>query len=429
MIWTAFRMLTGDRGKFLGIVFGVTFAAMLIAQQMSMFCGLMQLTTSQIRDVDGADLWVMDRDVLSIDDYKPMRDTLLQRVRGARGVRWAVPFFRSVVNVKMTGSGSGIEESPDPEAGVVTYKHVVGAAVPRAKKEVPTISNALILLGVDDDSLVGGPGPGKLLIADNSLRGLLRKPDAIVLDKYSCDLLWREERKDLRQLEDYRRFIGRSFEINERRALVVGICQALKSFQSLPIAYTTLSRAKQYVPGGNKTIPFILVKAEDNVPLDEVSRNIAAKSHYLVKARTQDEFLWDTVWYNMTRTGIPINFGLTVLLGFVVGTAIAGQTFYQFTLENLKQFGALKAMGTSNRTILGMILMQGLTVGPIGYGLGVGLAAAFGRAMANNPKIAYFMPWQVLAITGIAVLAICVLSSILSIRRALVLEPAVVFRG
>jgi putative ABC transport system permease protein len=429
MIWTAFKMLTGDRGKFLGIVFGVTFAAMLIAQQMSMFCGIMQLTTSQIRDVEGADLWVMDRDVLSIDDFKPMNDTILQRIRGARGVRWAVPFFRSVVQAKMTSSGSGIGESPDPDAGLATYKRVVGAAVPRAMKELPTISNALVLLGVDDDSLVGAPGPAKILIADNSLRDLLRKPDAIVLDKYSCELLWREESKDLHRLEDYRRFVGRTFEINEHRAVVAGICQASKSFQTLPIAYTTFSRAKQFVPGGNKTIPFVLVKAEDNVPLGDVSRNIAAKSHYLVKARTQDDFLWDTVWYNMTRTGIPINFGLTVLLGFVVGTAIAGQTFYQFTLENLKQFGALKAMGTSNRTILGMILMQGMTVGPIGYGLGVGLAAAFGKAMANNPKIAYFMPWQVLAITGIAVLAICVLASILSIRRALVLEPAIVFRG
>ena len=88
--------------------------------------------------------------------------------------------------------------------------------------------------------------------------------------------------------------------------------------------------------------------------------------------------MWKTINYYLKYTGIPINFGITALLGFLVGTAIAGQTFYNFTLENLKQFGALKAMGATNGRIVGMILLQATVVGLLGYGIGVGLAALFG---------------------------------------------------
>ena len=82
-----------------------------------------------------------------------------------------------------------------------------------------------------------------------------------------------------------------------------------------------------------------------------------------------------TISYYLRRTGIPVNFGITVLLGFIIGGAIAGQTFYLFTLDNLKQFGALKAMGVSNSRIVGMVLIQGLVVGVIGYAIGMGLAS------------------------------------------------------
>jgi putative ABC transport system permease protein len=112
-----------------------------------------------------------------------------------------------------------------------------------------------------------------------------------------------------------------------------------------------------------------------------------------------------------------------------VGTAIAGQTFYLFTVENIRQFGALKAMGTSNRTILVMVLSQALHVGLIGYGVGVGLAATFGWWSGQTTRLSFFMPWQVLALTAAAVFLIVLVASVLSIRKVLVLDPAVVFRG
>jgi putative ABC transport system permease protein len=117
-----------------------------------------------------------------------------------------------------------------------------------------------------------------------------------------------------------------------------------------------------------------------------------------------------------------------VALGFIVGTAIAGQTFYNFTLDNLRHFGALKAMGASNGMLLRMILLQSVIVGVIGYGLGVGGAAWMGHGLRNT-ELAFKMPMWLLGFTGGSVLIICCLASMLSMRKVMRLEPAIVFKG
>ena len=118
----------------------------------------------------------------------------------------------------------------------------------------------------------------------------------------------------------------------------------------------------------------------------------------------------------------------SVALGFIVGTAIAGQTFYNFTLENLRHFGALKAMGTGNGTLLKMILLQSTLTGVIGYGLGVGAASLFGF-LTKDTELAFFLPWQLLGVSGVAIIAICIGASLVSIKKVIQLEPAIVFKG
>lgn len=145
---------------------------------------------------------------------------------------------------------------------------------------------------------------------------------------------------------------------------------------------------------------------------------------------TSMEFQWRSVWHYMQHTGIPVNFGITVLLGFIIGAAVAAQTFYIFVLENLRQFGALKAIGVTNLQILGMVLLQAAVVGAIGYGLGIGLATTFFETTSGVTALrGFLLPWQVMAGTAAAVVGIMVLSSIASIRRVFVLDPAMVFRG
>ena len=174
-------------------------------------------------------------------------------------------------------------------------------------------------------------------------------------------------------------------------------------------------------------VKLVLAQPAPGVDVGEVCRRIDERTG--LQALSRDQFLWKTIFYYLQKTGIPVNFGITVLLGFFVGTAIAGQTFYLFTVENIRQYGALKAMGASNWTILLMVLSQGLQVGVVGYGLGVGLAAVFGWVVRGASRLAFFMPWQVLAITAVAVFVIVLVASLLSIRRVLVVDPAIVFRG
>ncbi|MDD5755292.1 MAG: ABC transporter permease, partial [Methylococcales bacterium] len=120
--------------------------------------------------------------------------------------------------------------------------------------------------------------------------------------------------------------------------------------------------------------------------------------------------------------------GVSVLLGFIVGAAIAGQTFYNFTLDNIRQFGVLKAMGASNGTLLRMILLQALVAGSIGYGMGVGLTALFGFAMRHS-ILAFKFPWQLLVFSGTGVSLICMFAAFISIIKVMRLEPAIVFKS
>jgi putative ABC transport system permease protein len=270
----------------------------------------------------------------------------------------------------------------------------------------------MILLGLDDATLVGAPQE----IVAGQLSDL-RKPDAVLMDERGAEQLWPDD--------PYR--LGRVFEMNDRRAVLVGVCKASQTFQTFPVVYTRYSQAVQFIPPERKVLTFVLAQNDPGVSAEEVCQRIEKQTG--LQALTREQFTWATIDYYMVNTGIPVNFGITVLLGFLVGLAVAGQTFYLFTVENLRQFGTLKAIGVSNWRILLMILFQAMMVGVIGYGLGVGLAGLFGEISKGVSRLAFFMPWQVLAVTGVAIVLIVVLSSILSIQRVLRLEPAVVFKG
>src|SRR5262245_66227956 len=90
MTWIALRMLTGDRAKYFGLIFGVSFATLLMTQQVSIFMGIMTRTGNQIVDVRDAEIWVMDNKVRFIDEVPALPDTDMHRFRGVEGVDWAV---------------------------------------------------------------------------------------------------------------------------------------------------------------------------------------------------------------------------------------------------------------------------------------------------------------------------------------------------
>ncbi|HEY7923938.1 MAG TPA: ABC transporter permease [Vicinamibacteria bacterium] len=161
---------------------------------------------------------------------------------------------------------------------------------------------------------------------------------------------------------------------------------------------------------------------------EELTRRIQERTG--LRARTAEEFMWDCIRYYMKNTGIPINFGITIGVALVVGTVVAGQTFYLFTLENLRQFGALKAIGVTNGRLIGMILLQAATAASLGFALGTGMAATFFEITLHVLAFrGIVLMWQNVVFTGACILFVATVASVLSIRRVLVLEPATVFRG
>lgn len=143
---------------------------------------------------------------------------------------------------------------------------------------------------------------------------------------------------------------------------------------------------------------------------------------------TKEQFKAATLGYWMKNTGIPINFGISTMLGFLVGAAVAGQSFYNFVHENLSRYAVLKAMGARAGVLVRMVLVQAAVVGGIGYGIGVGLTALFG-SLVTDSVLAFYMPPALLLLSAAGITIIVALSSLLGIRQVLKLDPAVVFRS
>lgn len=220
--------------------------------------------------------------------------------------------------------------------------------------------------------------------------------------------------------------VGDTLELNDNRAVVVGIARTTRTFQSQPVVYTTYSRAMRFAPRERKLLSFVLAKVRDGVDPHVVIKRIAQQTG--LAAYTPQQFKGITIRYFMRNTGIPINFGMAVGLGFLVGVAIVGQTFYSFILDNMRYLGILKAMGASNGTLFAMIGLQTALVGSIGCGLGMGIASLT-SILAKNSELAFWMPWQIPVVTFLATVLITLLTIIFSLWKVLRLEPAIVFRG
>ena len=375
----ALKMLTGDRAKYLGLIFAIVFCTFLLENQTSIFAGVLRRTGSQILDVTEADIWVMDPKTEYFDQTKALKDTDVNRVRGVEGVQWAVRLFK----------GNAVARTEDGKFA------------------------ASLCFGLDDATLTGVPR--KMLLGSWER---LREPDAIVVDKAGYLLLFPGE-----PLE-----VDRTLELNDHKAVIVGISDASAPFLSAPIIHARYSQAINFVGRERTQLSFVLVKSAPGVNPQEVISRIQAQTG--LRARTTDEFRWDSILYYLKNTGIPVNFAITITIALIVGTVVAGQTFYLFTLENLKQFGALKAIGVTNWRLTRMVLLQAIAVGAVGFSMGTGMAALFFelqvRKIATRGLVLF---WQSVVLTGGCILLVIIIASLLSIRRVVVLEPAEVFRG
>lgn len=379
MRFIALRMLTAERSKYLGLVFAIAFCTFLLQNQSSIFAGIMRRTGNQIADVTEASVWVMDPKTEYFEQTKALKDTDLLRVRGVDGVAWAVRLFKG-----------------NPVAKTASGKYAVST-----------------MIGIDDDTLVGVPR--KMLLGSWED---LRKPDSVIIDRAGYQLLYPGERE----------FLGRTIELNDHRVTIVGISDASASFQSFPIMHARYSEAVQFQGRERKQLSYVLANPVRGLTPEQLCARIEKATG--LRARTSDQFRWDCIRYYLKNTGIPVNFGITIFIALVVGTVVAGQTFYLFTIDNLRQFGTLKAMGVANATLIGMILLQALTAGSIGFAIGTGMEVTFVEIFLQ--KIAtrgLILFWQSVAISAACIVFVIVIASLLSVQRVLKLEAATVFRA
>ena len=386
MTGLALKMLFGDTAKYLMLVAGLFLATFLIVQQASVFSGLMLWTTSTLKNVN-APIYVVEERVEQVNEVNPLRDTDVARVRSVSAVRWAMPLY------------SGIQRVRIDDGSLKTVQ----------------------LLGIDSASLVGAPA--KML--EGNLEDL-RLPNTVVIDELAATRLAKDPKHPIK--------IGDRFEINDIEARVVGICLASRSFTGGPYIWTTYERALQYTPASRKMLSAVLAAPVEGMTPDAAAKEIMRTTGlraYVNRGfgRNPDDFNTSTVWWYVRNTGIPISFGTTVIIGFIVGTAISCQTFYAFVLDNLKHLGALKAMGMSNLRLSFMLLLHSATVGSIGFGIGLLFTSFFARWAITNQQPPFYLSWQVPVVAFVVIQGICMVSALLGIIRLSLYEPAMVFRA
>ncbi|CAO4836356.1 MAG: hypothetical protein CNLJKLNK_00542 [Holosporales bacterium] len=383
MFFIALQMLIGDKVKYITMTAAVCFSTIIMTQQPGILVGLLSRTYSFISDTPGADIWVMDPGVSFVEDGKQNRAMNLNLVKGIEGIQWAVPMFKGMVLAKLP---SGAMASVD-------------------------------MTGVDDATLVGAP----LGIGENLSK--IKMADAILVEEGATkgQLKIKSPDGSSRPLA-----VGDVLEINDRRAAVVGIYKGTRNFILQPQITTLYSRAVGYTTEGRKKLSYILVKVKAGYDADKIIQEINQKTG--LKALKEEDFKKQNLNYWKDNTGIPINFGISVFLGFLVGAAVVGQTFFNFIHENAKYYAALQAMGISIRRLIQMVAFQSLFIGVNGFGMGLFTTVIFG-ILSHDSILAFRFSPYVLLFAAFGIFFIILISAILSIRKLTKIDPSMVFRS
>ena len=371
----AYKLLVNDRAKFSALLVGITFAVFLMVQMTSMFAGILNRASATVFNL-GASMWVMDTSVQTVANSIGMPDYVLDAVRSAPGVKYAVPVYTGGALVKLADGG---------------YQ-------------------AVNIIGLDDISLFGRPP-----LLEGKIEDIYGENSFIVVKDPEFPKLGNPH-------------IGSEFQVNDHRGVIVGIARvASPGLFGVPTLYTTYNRALQYLPNPRFTTTYILVEPKSPSDVDRIKQQVHDLGYM---ALTKDDFANRISSFYKYQTGIGINIMIMTVMSFVVGLSISGQTFYTFVLENLEKFGALKAMGIKSRELIFMILFQASFTCLTGYGLGVGLCAVLiTLAKLRIPDYAAMITYWNLGLALAMVVIIAGISSYFGVRKVLRIEPFDIFRG
>jgi len=377
-MWSlARKLLFHDRLRFAVAIAGVSVSVMLVLVQVGLYFGFMD-TASSLIDASRADLWVTKRSNESFEFAAPFDDRTFYKVASVAGVAHAERMVMNFAQCKLPDGGD------------------LGVQV----------------VGVDT-----APGHHALLAPWSVIAGDVRRlaePGAIVVDRTEYPKLKFDR-------------VGHTTEIAGVRAEVVAVTRGIRSFTTSPIVFADLRTARSFLSQlGGEPVTYVLVEVAPGARVADVQARIDALPH--LAAYTTAEMSARTRSYWSTRTGVGAGFFTTAVLGVIVGFIVVGQILYSGTLQYLREYGTLKAMGARNGAVVRVILSQAMISAALGFAVGAPLAIAMRAAMRSaNLSVALTPPLY--AATAAITTAMCALAALLSIVKVLRLDPASVFKG
>lgn len=375
MVSLARKNLLHDKLRFLITVSGVAFAVTLVFVQAGLFAGLLGNSTVTIEHIS-ADLWVTSRNTPNIDFSHTFPDTAVNRVRSVPGVARA---DNLIVWFMQMALPSGAQE------GVEVY-------------------------ALEDFGAWNIPWS----VVEGNLSDLPRG-DFLFLDDSAT-----------RRFGPFR--VGEHREVLDRRLKIIGRTKDALSFTTTPLAFMDTAKAQELAHqtlAGKTT--YVLVKLAPGADVEVVRSEIARRLPYN-DVHTRSEWAARSRGYWVSSTGLGMNMAMTVFLGILVGVVVVAQTLYTSTMEHIKEFGTVKAIGGSNADIY-LILAQQATIAALaGFAVGGALAWALRPAMASlSLKLVVTPQLAVSVLVGTVLL--CLLASMVSFRKVASIDPALVFRG
>ena len=375
MFSVALKIIFYDKVRSLITLAGVVFAVALIFAQIGIYLGLME-TSSTIIDHTNGDIWITSKNSKNFDFSQPFPERKINQVLAAEGVK-------------------------DAEKLIVTWGVI---------KQKQGGTEQVEIVGYNPDTGIGGPWKMKT----GHFRDVKNGNYAIV-DESSMRRLGRFETGDYR-------------EILNKRLKIVGTSEEVKSFTTAPVIFTSYKTAQNlgsYV-GPDNTV-FIIASVEDGYSDKEVI-NTLRRSLSNVDVYTKDEFSRKTRLYWTIETGVGLSFLITILISFLIGMLIVGQTIYNSTIEYLKEFGTLKAIGATNLNIYQIIFSEALINASIGYVIGLIFTLLSIKIYDASEMVFTIKLWVALLVFFLS-LIMCLSAAFFSVRKVRKIDPALLFRG